>query len=144
MAVFTRKPGETVISDASPRFVIPGFLKWLIVPIVLLVLLSWLNPFATVPASNRGVVTTFGKVNQIVLEEGLHIVKPIADKVRLVNVQVQKLENKADAGRRDLQHVNTTIAINLRVDAGLQATIHEDFQAYPLEISVDAGFADCA
>lgn len=115
MAIFSKQPGSA-LDNSGVRVTFPGWLKWLLILLALFMLISWINPFIVVPAGNRGVVMTFGKVGDDVLGEGLHIVKPIADRVKLINIQVQKLENKADAGTKDLQHVEAAIALNLRVD----------------------------
>lgn len=77
-----------------------------------LVLISWLNPFVVINAGNRGVITTFGKVNPTVLEEGLHFRIPIMQQVAEINVQIQKGEGDGDAASRDLQQVHAKIALN--------------------------------
>jgi regulator of protease activity HflC (stomatin/prohibitin superfamily) len=74
--------------------------------------MSWLNPFVVINAGNRGVITTFGKVNPTVLEEGLHFRIPIMQQVAEINVQIQKGEGDGDAASRDLQQVHAKIALN--------------------------------
>jgi len=60
----------------------PSVIKYVVLVIVALVLLSWLNPFVVINAGHRGVITTFGKVNPTVLEEGLHFRIPVMQQVR--------------------------------------------------------------
>lgn len=91
---------------------IPKFVKFIGMLIVLLVLISWLNPFVVINAGHRGVKTTFGKVEPVVFEEGLHFRIPIMQQVREINVQIQKAEGDGDAASRDLQQVHTKIALN--------------------------------
>lgn len=75
-----------------------------------------LLPFGIVPTGNRGVVTTFGRVDPIVRTEGLQFIVPIAQQLHLVNVQIQKGEGQGDAASKDLQSVNTRVAINYHID----------------------------
>lgn len=103
----------------------PRVIKYAVLTIVVLVLLSWLNPFVVINAGHRGVITTFGKVNQIVLEEGLHFRIPIMQQVREINVQIQKAEGDGDAASRDLQQVHTKIALNYHL---IPTRVAETFQ----------------
>jgi len=71
--------------------------------------------FTIVYAGHRGVVKQFGKVQEQVLDEGLHLKSPIK-KVVKYDVRTQKIETNADAASRDLQTVSTDIALNFRVN----------------------------
>ncbi|MEO1131428.1 MAG: prohibitin family protein [Cyanobacteria bacterium J06639_1] len=70
------------------------------------------KPFAIVPAGQRGVVMRFGKVQDVVFDEGLHPIVPVVNTVTTLSVRVQKSEIQAAASSRDLQDVNTDIAVN--------------------------------
>lgn len=109
MAIFNSPTGEQVINSQSG---IGKVVKYIAIFIAVLILLSWLNPFVVINAGHRGVITTFGKVNQIVLEEGLHFRIPIMQQVKEINVQIQKGEGDGDAASRDLQQVHAKIALN--------------------------------
>lgn len=104
---------------------LPRVIKYVLLVIVALVLLSWLNPFVVINAGHRGVITTFGKVNPAVLEEGLHFRIPIMQQVREINVQIQKAEGDGDAASRDLQQVHTKIALNYHL---IPTRVAETFQ----------------
>lgn len=80
-----------------------------------LILLWALAPFGTVPAGHRGVMTTFGSPGAQVLSEGIHFRVPLAQKLNLVNVSIQKGEGEGDAASRDLQTVHTRVALNYHV-----------------------------
>ena len=80
------------------------------------VLLPMAAPFAIVPAGHRGVMTTFGKINDTVYDEGLHFRIPIAQTLHLIEVRVQKGEGDGDAASRDLQSVHASIALNYHID----------------------------
>jgi len=71
--------------------------------------------FARVPAGYRGVLLTWGKVEERVLPEGLSFIVPIAQSVELMNVQVQKAESTESTATNDLQEVTTTVAVNFRL-----------------------------
>jgi regulator of protease activity HflC (stomatin/prohibitin superfamily) len=83
--------------------------------IAVLVLLWALAPFGTVPAGYRGVITTFGNPDSGVLSEGIHFRLPLAQKINLVNVSIQKGEGEGDAASRDLQIVHTRVALNYHI-----------------------------
>ena len=66
-----------------------------------------------VPAGCTGVVTTFGKVSDTALNEGLHLKVPFAQRVTTVSNKIQVYQADADAVSKDLQTVNSTIAVKL-------------------------------
>ncbi|MEB3180757.1 MAG: prohibitin family protein [Nostocaceae cyanobacterium] len=84
--------------------------------IVLLIVLMMFRPFAIVNAGQRGVVMRFGKVQDTVLDEGIHPIIPIVTSVKTLNVRVQKSDLKADAASRDLQNLSTELAVNWHID----------------------------
>lgn len=77
-----------------------------------IVLLWALAPFAVVPAGHRGVLTTFGKVDNVVYNEGIHFRWPFAQHMNLVDVRIQKSEGDGEAASKDLQQVHTRVAVN--------------------------------
>jgi len=109
-----------------PTLSAAGWLRKLALLAAALLLLSWLSPFAVVPAGHRGVITTFGKVDPDVLDEGLHFRIPVAQQVNLVDVRIQKGEGKGDAASKDLQTVHTAVALNYHVDPAAAATVFQN------------------
>lgn len=101
-------------------------IKYIATLIAALILISWLNPFVVINAGHRGVITTFGKVNPTVLEEGLHFRIPIMQQVAEINVQIQKGEGDGDAASRDLQQVHAKIALNYHL---IPNRVAETYQA---------------
>lgn len=69
----------------------------------------------TVPAGERGVLLTWGKPSMDSVQEGLHFKFPIAQKVVKMEVRTQKIETNADGASKDLQDVQTTIALNFHL-----------------------------
>ncbi|MGZ5201065.1 MAG: prohibitin family protein [Telluria sp.] len=98
---------------------------------VVLLLLWALTPFATVPAGFRGVMTTFGNPSDQVLTEGIHFRVPLAQKLNLVNVSIQKGEGDGDAASRDLQTVHTRIALNYHVKPDAAVSVFRDLGNEP-------------
>ena len=82
------------------------------VSLVALFILWIAAPFAVVPAGNRGVLTTFGKVDDEVYSEGIHWRWPIAQRMHLIEVRIQKGEGDGEAASKDLQVVHTRVAVN--------------------------------
>jgi len=70
----------------------------------------------TVQAGYRGVVLYLGAVEDRVLGEGFHFITPFAEQVVQMEVRTQKFEDNAPAASKDLQEVQTVIALNYRID----------------------------
>lgn len=94
--------------------------------IILIILGFVFKPFVTVPAGHRGVVTHFGAVQEEVKGEGFHFVMPIYTKVTDVEVRTQKIETEADSASKDLQSVNTTVALNFHLEPTEVNHIYQD------------------
>ncbi|MEG4630203.1 prohibitin family protein [Microcoleus sp. AR_TQ3_B6] len=83
---------------------------------LLIVFLAFLsNFFVIVNAGERGVLMQFGKVQEQVLGEGLHIIFPTVYTVKKLSVRVQKQESSAEASSKDLQDVFTDVALNWHI-----------------------------
>jgi prohibitin 2 len=87
----------------------------IVVAAALFVFLLILNPFVKIDAGERGVLLNFGAVAADVLDEGLHLVIPIMQKVVRVDVKIQKSETRAEAASKDLQDITSVIALNYHV-----------------------------
>jgi len=81
--------------------------------IVFLAILS--KFFVIVNAGERGVLMQFGKVQEQVLGEGLHVIVPTVYSVKTLSVRVQKQESSAEASSKDLQDVFTDVALNWHI-----------------------------
>lgn len=82
--------------------------------LVLLVVLG--GAFYTVPTGHRGVLTTFGDPSLDAKPEGFGFKIPIAQKVKDIEVRTQKIETTSDSSSKDLQDVQTTIALNFHIN----------------------------
>ena len=87
------------------------------------------NCFTVVDAGHTGVVVTLGKVNEGVLQEGLHLKAPFVQKIVKIDNRIVKLEVDTEAFSKDLQTVETTLAINYRVDTSKSYSIYKNIGA---------------
>lgn len=106
------------------------YIKFVIIAvIVLLVGIIGANCFTIVDAGHTGVIVTLGKVNEGVLQEGIHVKAPFIQKIIKIDNRIVKLEVDTEAFSKDLQTVTTTIAINYRVDTSKSYSIYKNIGA---------------
>ena len=79
-----------------------------------------------VPAGNTGVVLTLGKVSDKIMTEGLNFKVPFVQNVKIINNKIQVIEIEANAVSKDLQTVNSSIAVNYRVGFESSASIYKN------------------
>jgi prohibitin 2 len=91
---------------------------------ILCVLFFILSCFTIIPAGERGVALRFGAVTGNIINEGLQPKNPI-DKIIRINVQTQLYEVPAASASKDLQDVETTVAINYKLDPTKVAEIYK-------------------
>ena len=91
----------------------------LIVPVVILavILLAVIAfpPFVSVPTGHTGVVTTFGRVEDRVLDEGFHFKNPV-QRVVMMDNRTQKASMAMQAFSSDIQQVDIVCSVNYSVD----------------------------
>lgn len=75
----------------------------------------FLASFVAIPAGERGVILRFGKVAGV-MDEGLNMKIPLVDSVVNMSVKTELFEAKAAAASKDLQDIETTVAVNYRLD----------------------------
>ena len=95
-----------------------------IIGVIVIVISIIIGSFATIPAGHRGVVIRFSAVTGSILHEGLQMKLPFLDSVVKMSVQTEKYETGAASASRDLQDVNTTIALNWRLDPSMAAEVY--------------------
>ena len=101
-----------------------------IIVIVILIIggLVGIGAFVQVPSGTRGVVVSFGRVEDRILSEGLNFKIPNMQTVVLMNVQIQKAESTESTATEDLQEVSTTVAVNYRLDSSKVNEIYQDMR----------------
>lgn len=90
------------------------------------VLLLGILSIQIIPAGNTGVVMTFGKVSDNVMQEGIHFKIPFVQSVEVISNKIQKQEVEAAAVSKDLQSVSSNIAVNYRVGLSASANIYKN------------------
>ncbi len=95
-----------------------------IIGVIVIVISIIIGSFTTIPAGHRGVVIRFSAVTGSILNEGLQMKLPFLDSVVKMSVQTEKYETGAASASRDLQDVNTTIALNWRLDPSMAAEVY--------------------
>lgn len=108
-----------------------------------LVFLARFSPLTVVPAGHRGVVTLFGKVDPLPLDEGLHFVNPLCNVVK-IDVRVARADSEGEAASRDLQIVHTAITLNYRINPALTSKLYQEvgpgFEQKVIEPAVQEAF----
>ena len=93
---------------------------------IIAVIILIANSAVIVPAGHTGVVLTLGRVDENVLQEGLHFKIPFIQDVVKIDNRITKLEVDTEAFSKDLQTVSTTIAINYRVETSMSYSIYKN------------------
>ena len=75
-----------------------------------------MNPFAYVPVGYRGIATRLGTPTGQIRSEGVSFKMPLLEGNKNMEVRVQKKEVEASAASKDLQTVNSKIAVNFAID----------------------------
>ena len=93
----------------------PSFkgVKWAVIGLAAILVAA--NSFTIVPAGNTGVVLTLGEVSSTPLSEGFHLKAPFIQQVEDMSNKIQVFNATATAVSRDLQTVNSEIAVNYRL-----------------------------
>jgi regulator of protease activity HflC (stomatin/prohibitin superfamily) len=90
--------------------------KVILTIVAIFVAVTILSPFVIIGPGERGVILKLGAVEDRVLDEGLHFRIPLVETVVKVDVKTQKVEVDAPSFSKDLQNVDTKIALNFHVD----------------------------
>lgn len=114
-----KSKNEKYLSDLSPPAASARLQKsawvgfFVVLPLVALIVLANAS-INTVDTGYRGVKTRFGKVVSNSLTSGLYFCIPIVEQIHEVEVREQKMTMETSASSRDLQTIQSSIAINFR------------------------------
>ena len=97
-----------------------------VVVAVLAALLVIFNSFTIIDAGHTGVINTLGRVSENVLQEGLHFKIPFVQRIVKMDNRIVKLEVETEAFSKDLQTVETRLAINYRVSKDKSYAIYKN------------------
>ncbi len=106
----------------------------------LFLLITIFSSFTTVRSGEVGLKVRFGKIVDTSLSEGVNFKIPYIEKIVRVNIRVQKSELTVESSTKDLQLVNTTIAVNYRVDgkkaSNLYKTVGNEYEEIILQPAI--------
>ena len=89
---------------------------WIPIGIILLIGIIFLtNSCSSVPAGHTGILTTFGKVEDRILTEGLNWKSPFQKVIKMDN-RMQKKVEEFQAFSSDIQEVNIMLAVNYSIN----------------------------
>ncbi len=92
---------------------------------VLLLFIIFFTAFAIVGAGHVGVVTRFGAVNRVV-NPGINLKIPVIEGIALMETRTQKEQVDARAASKDLQEVQSTIALNFHLRAEKAVDVYQN------------------
>jgi len=104
--------------------------------VLALILIVALSPFTLVDAGHRSVLTKFGQVQDEVLGEGFHFISPLASPHEY-DIRTQKVEANASAASKDLQNVQTRIAVNFHINPDKVRFLFQETQGGYQETLID-------
>mgnify|MGYP000882756267 FL=1 len=96
------------------------------VVILLLVLIVLGGSIVVVQTGESGVVLTFGKASEVVMDQGIHLKIPFVQKIITINNRIVKTEVTTEAFSKDLQTVSTVIAVNYHINKSSSAAIYTE------------------
>jgi len=107
-------------------------LIYAVLAIITLMIILTINPVVKIEATERGLIKTWGKLDQTVLTPGLHFRLPIAQQVEHVTIQPLQLNHDVAVGADGaITKDNQTIGANLTVFYTYdQARLVEMYQQY--------------
>lgn len=97
-----------------------------LVAVVVLIAVIGSSCFTIVPAGHTGVVLAFGKVSEGVLQEGLHFKVPFMHQVMIVDNRIVKLDVSTEAFSKDLQTINTNVAVNYHISKDESSRLYKN------------------
>ncbi len=92
----------------------------------LVVVVILFNCVTIVDAGHTGVINTLGHVSENVLQEGIHLKVPFVQTIIKMDNRIVKLEVETEAFSKDLQTVETKLAINYRVSKDKSYAIYKN------------------
>ena len=97
----------------------------------LFALITLLCSFYTIDSTERGVLSTFGKVHETAIADGLHAKWPYIQTIEKVNVQQKKFDGTENSYTRDVQTAEVNFTINYDLNrmnvSSLMKNVGEDY-----------------
>ncbi|HWP21252.1 MAG TPA: prohibitin family protein [Candidatus Cryosericum sp.] len=96
------------------------------VVVALLVLIVLGGSIVVVQTGESGVVLTFGRASEVVMDQGIHLKIPFVQKIVTINNRIVKTEVTTEAFSKDLQTISSIIAVNYHINKSSSATIYTE------------------
>ena len=90
--------------------------KYWLISIIIIVGLLLLQSVTIIHSGEVGIRIRFGKVMKQQVPEGIAFQIPGIEKIKKINIQVQKIEVDTNSSSKDLQEVNMKLAVNYQVE----------------------------
>jgi len=99
--------------------------KIMIISIIgIFAIITVLCSFQTIKSGEVGLRVRFGKIIDSNLNEGFNFKIPYIESIVKVNIKVQKAEVSTSSASKDLQDINTNIAVNYRVESNKASQLY--------------------
>ncbi len=106
----------------------------------LIVLVTIISSFQTIKSGEVGLKVRFGKIVKTQLNEGFNLKIPYIEDIVVVNIKVQKIELKTESSSKDLQTIETNIAVNYRIESdkasSLYRTVGNNYESTVLDPAI--------
>ena len=94
--------------------------------LALFLAITLISSVGTVSAGERGILLQFSAITDTTFDEGLYFKLPFIQSVKIVDVRVQKDQVKAGSASKDLQIVESEIALNYHLDPKTVAKLYQE------------------
>lgn len=118
--LFKEEGYDTKLTKKGVKFLI-------IYPILILFgIITLFSSFKTIKSGEVGLKVRFGKIIDSSLQEGFNFKIPYIEKIVKVNVKVQKVELTTESSTKDLQPLETLLAVNYNVSKEHAPTLYKN------------------
>lgn len=111
--------------------------KIIIIILVILALILIFNSITIVKTGYVGVRTRFGAVTKSTISEGLNLKVPFIEKIVTIDCRTKKTTSTSEASTKDLQTVNSTVAVNYNVVKETANTLYQTIGKNYIEVIVE-------
>lgn len=88
-------------------------------------LVTIISSFTIVKSGEVGLKVRFGKITNSSISEGINFKIPYIEQILRVNIKVQKAELTVESSTKDMQIVNTDLAVNYRIDVDKASNLYK-------------------
>lgn len=102
----SNNPFDSISNATKKKIILVG---------AIILILTLFRPWVIIGPGERGVVANFGAIKSEVLDEGIHFRVPVMQKVKIIDVKINKIVTDAASASSDLQDVALSVALNYHV-----------------------------